>query len=99
GGRRRSGRGGPASLARVADRTLLQGLKQNLRIKTFVGTSANALKVQIWTVLIAMLILKYLQLKARFAWSLSNLVALRPDRGHGRLNVRMKGCRPSYCGA
>ena len=26
--------------------------------------------------LIAMLILKYLQLKARFAWSLSNLVAL-----------------------
>ncbi len=43
---------------------------------TFVGTSANALKVQVWTALIAMLILKYLQLKARFAWSLSNLVAL-----------------------
>src|SRR5207249_9807629 len=53
-----------------------KGLKQNLKIKTFVGTSANALKVQVWTALIAMLILKYLQLKARFAWSLSNLVAL-----------------------
>ena len=53
-----------------------KALKQNLKIKTFVGTSANALKVQVWTALIAMLVLKYLQLKARFAWSLSNLVAL-----------------------
>ena len=52
-----------------------KALKQNLKIKTFVGTSANALKVQVWTALIAMLLLKYLQLKARFAWSLSNLVA------------------------
>jgi hypothetical protein len=41
-----------------------------------VGTSANALRVQVWTGLIAMLILKYFQLTARFAWSLSNLVAL-----------------------
>ena len=53
-----------------------KALKQNLKIKTFVGTSANALKVQVWTAMIAMLLLKYLQLKARFAWSLSNLVAL-----------------------
>jgi IS4 transposase len=55
---------------------LFKALKQNLRVKTFVGTSANALHVQIWTALIALLILKYLQLKATFAWSLSNLVAL-----------------------
>ena len=53
-----------------------KALKQNLKIKTFVGTSANALKVQVWTALIAILLLKYLQLRARFAWSLSNLVAL-----------------------
>jgi IS4 transposase len=53
-----------------------KALKQNLKIKTFVGTRANALKVQVWTALIAMLLLKYLQLRARFAWSLSNLVAL-----------------------
>jgi hypothetical protein len=45
-------------------------------VKTFVGTSANALHIQIWTALIALLILKYLQLKATFRWSLSNLVAL-----------------------
>ena len=53
-----------------------KALKQNLRIKTFVGTSANALKIQVWTALIAILLIKYLQLKAKFGWSLSNLVAL-----------------------
>ena len=40
------------------------------------GTSANALKTQIWAALIAILLIKYLQLKATFGWSLSNLVAL-----------------------
>jgi IS4 transposase len=53
-----------------------KALKQNLRIKTFVGTSSNALQIQIWTALIALLVLKYLQLRARFGWSLSNLTAL-----------------------
>jgi Transposase DDE domain/Domain of unknown function (DUF4372) len=53
-----------------------KALKQNLRIKTFVGTSPNALQIQIWTALIALLVLKYLQLRARFGWSLSNLAAL-----------------------
>jgi IS4 transposase len=55
---------------------LFKALKQSLRVKTFVGTSANALKTQIWTALIALLAIKYLQMKARFRWSLSNLVAL-----------------------
>lgn len=55
---------------------LFKALKQNLRIKTFVGTSANALKIQIWTALIAILLVRYLQLRSRYAWSLSNLVAL-----------------------
>jgi IS4 transposase len=53
-----------------------KALKQNLKIKTFVGTSPNAVKIQIWTALIAILILRVLQLQSRFKWSLSNLVAL-----------------------
>ena len=53
-----------------------KAIKQNLKIKTFVGTSANAVKIQVWTALMTMLILRYLQLKSKFAWSLSNLVAL-----------------------
>jgi IS4 transposase len=53
-----------------------KALKQNLKIKTFIGTSSNAVKTQIWTALIAMLILRYLQLRSKFNWSLSNLVAI-----------------------
>jgi hypothetical protein len=53
-----------------------KALKQYLKIKTFVGTSANAVKIQIWIALIAMLILRFLQLRSQFNWSLSNLVAL-----------------------
>lgn len=53
-----------------------KALKQNLKIKTFVGTSANAVRTQIWTALISMLLLRYLQLRSRFGWSMSNLVAL-----------------------
>lgn len=53
-----------------------KALKQNMKIKTFVGTSANAVKTQIWTALISMLLLRYLQLSSRFGWSLANLVAL-----------------------
>ena len=53
-----------------------KALKQNLKVKTFVGTSANALRIQIPAALIAMLLIKYLQFKSRMGWSLSNLVAL-----------------------
>ena len=53
-----------------------KALKQNLKVKTFIGSSANAVKIQIWTALIVMLILRFLQLRSQFNWSLSNLVAL-----------------------
>jgi hypothetical protein len=51
-------------------------LKQHLKIKTFVGTSPNALQVQIWTALIAVLLLKYLQFCSRCQLALCRLVAL-----------------------
>ena len=53
-----------------------KALKQTLKVKTFLGTTANAVHTQLWTALIAMLLLKYLQLKSTFGWSLSNLAAL-----------------------
>jgi len=53
-----------------------KALKQSLKIKTFVGTSANAVRTQIWTALIAMLMIKILQQRSTFAWALSNLIAL-----------------------
>lgn len=47
-----------------------------IRSKTFVGTSANAVRIQIWTALVAMLLLKLLQFRGRIDRSLANLVAL-----------------------
>lgn len=49
-------------------------IKQNLRIKSFVGCSANAVWTQIWAALIVMLLVKFLQLKSKTGWSFSNLV-------------------------
>lgn len=50
-------------------------IKQLLHIKTFIGTSENAVRIQIWTALITILILKHLKSIAKFKWQLSNLVA------------------------
>jgi hypothetical protein len=53
-----------------------KALKQNLKVKTFVGTSENALRIQIWTALIAMLLLKWLHHLSKARWSLSNLSSM-----------------------
>ncbi|MGX9246995.1 transposase [Sphingobacterium multivorum] len=59
-------------------------LKQRLKVSSFVGTSENAVMIQIWTSLISILLLKYLQKKARYDWNLSNLVSFI------RMNIFMK---------
>lgn len=53
-----------------------KAIKQSLRVKTFIGTSENAVHIQIWTALIAILLVRYLQLRSSWKWSLSNLLAL-----------------------
>ena len=50
-------------------------IKQQLHIKSFIGTSENAVMIQIWTALITILILKALKTQAKHPWYLSNLVA------------------------
>lgn len=50
-------------------------IKQLLHIKSFIGTSENAVMTQIWTALITILILKALKAQSQFGWHLSNLVA------------------------
>jgi hypothetical protein len=50
-------------------------IKQLLKIKSFLGTSPNAVLIQIWTAMITILILKYLKACAKYGWCLSNLVA------------------------
>ena len=53
-----------------------KALKQNLKVKSFVGTSENALRIQIWTALTALLLLKWLHHLSKAHWSLSNLASL-----------------------
>ena len=50
-------------------------IKQHLRIKSFIGTSLNAILIQIWTAMITLLLLKYLKARAAYQWHLSNLVS------------------------
>ena len=59
-------------------------IKQLLHIKTFIGTSKNAVMIQIWTALITILLLKYLKSISKYTWHLSNLVAFI------RLNIFVK---------
>lgn len=61
--------------ARWTIEIFFRDLKQLLHIKTFIGTSENAVKIQIWTALITILILKVLKNVAKHKWYLSNLVA------------------------
>jgi len=50
-------------------------IKQLLHIKSFIGTSENAVMIQIWTAMITILVLKFLKAISKYGWQLSNLVA------------------------
>jgi uncharacterized protein DUF4372/DDE family transposase len=53
-----------------------KAIKQNLKIKTFVGTTDAALRTQIWTALLAILLLKWLHYLSKAGWALSTLAAM-----------------------
>lgn len=59
----------------MGGRDIFQRYKKQLHIKPFIGTSQNAVMIQIWTALITILILKALKTQAKHPWYLSNLVA------------------------
>jgi len=62
-------------------------LKQQLKVKSFVGTSRNALLSQLWIALIAYLLLSYLKFKSRFKWSIYTLCAILPANLFARRNL------------
>jgi IS4 transposase len=51
-------------------------IKQNLKIKAFYGTFKNAVLIQIWTALIAHLLLVWLKYKTKVGWGLLQLIRL-----------------------
>lgn len=70
--------------ARWEIEVFFRDIKQLLHIKTFIGTSQNAVMIQIWTALITILMLKVMKNQAKYGWHLSNLVAFI------RLNIFVK---------
>ncbi len=63
-------------------------IKQSLRIKSFVGTTYNAVLIQVWTAMIAILLLKYLINRAKHPWNLSNLVTMIRVHFFSKLDMR-----------
>ncbi len=51
-------------------------IKQNLKIKTFLGTSENAVLIQIWTALIYYLLLAYIKFQTQYKFTLLHLYIL-----------------------
>ena len=51
-------------------------IKQNLKIKSFLGTSKNAVMTQIWIALIALLIIAYYKFMAKLSMSFSQILKL-----------------------
>ncbi len=64
-----------------------KSIKQQLKVKSFVGTSKNALLSQLWVALITYLLLSYLKFKSRFGWSLYTLCSILPANLFARRNL------------
>ena len=54
-------------------------IKQNLKIKSFLGTSKNAVLIQIWSALIYYLLLSYIKKQGRFSKPISFLARVIPE--------------------
>ena len=64
-----------------------KAIKQLLKVKSFVGTSRNALLSQLWVALIAYLLLTYLKFKSKFSWSLYTLCSVLPTNIFSKRNL------------
>jgi len=62
-------------------------IKQQLKVKSFVGTSQNALLSQLWVALITYLLLSYLKFKSKFSWSIYMLCSIIPANLFARRNL------------
>lgn len=89
--------------ARWGIEVFFKQIKQVLKIKTYIGTTPNALLIHVWTAMISILMLKYLQSRAKHKWHLFNLAAMLRTHLFSKINVRqwldypfMKSNPPPY---
>lgn len=69
-------------------------IKQNLKVKAFYGSSKNAVLIQIWTALIAYLLLVWLKFKSTVGWGLLELTRLAQTMLLERCNLWAMLCPP-----
>ena len=62
-------------------------IKQNLKIKSFFGTSENAVMTQIWIAIITLLLLAYYKFRAKLNYSLSQILKLLQLNLFDRRNI------------
>jgi hypothetical protein len=62
-------------------------IKQNLKIKTFFGTSENAVMIQVWTAMIALLLVEYMRFKCKSVFSLQQSWRIIKDNVFQRLKI------------
>ena len=53
-------------------------IKQHLKVKSFVGTSRNAVMTQLWIAMCVHLLLSYIKFANRLAWSLNEILRCAP---------------------
>lgn len=49
-------------------------IKQNLKVKTFLGTTRNAVMTQLWIALCAYLLLSYIKFRAKISWTIHRML-------------------------
>jgi hypothetical protein len=71
-------------------------IKQNLKIKSFLGTSKNAVLSQIWVAMIYSLLLAYLKFQTKFEHSVLNLARIFQETLFSRKHlIELLGLRPN----
>ena len=72
----------PLAMSRYKDRWQIEiffkTIKQNLKIKSFLGTSRNAILSQIWVAMIAYLLLSYMKFLSSYQWTINSLMKILP---------------------
>jgi len=79
--------GQPVPRQPLTRQLFFRALKQQLNVKSFVGTSRNALLSQLWVALIAYLLLCYLKFESKFSWSLYILSSILPTNLFARRDL------------
>jgi putative transposase len=61
-------------------------IKQNLKVKTFIGTSENAVRTQIWIAMITYLLLSYIKYKTKCSYTLLEIQRLLRENVFARMS-------------